>query len=40
MKKKDKTLAEELGEVEIGSLPKKDQGNDCKDDQRTWEKNG
>ena len=35
----DKT-PEELSEVKIGNLPKRVQSNDCKADQRTWEKNG
>lgn len=26
--------------MEIGNLPEKIQSNDCKDDPRTWKKNG
>ena len=37
-KKQDKAPGEELSEVETGKL--RVQGNDYKDSQRTWEKNG
>ena len=37
----DKTLEEQLSEVEIGNLPKKRiQSNDSKDDPKSWEKSG
>ena len=36
----DKTSEEELSEVDIGIVPKKEfQSNDCKDDQRAQETN-
>ena len=36
----DTTSEEELSEVDIGILPRKEfQGNDCKDDQRAQERN-
>ena len=40
MKEQDKAPGEELSEVEIGSLLKRVQSYNCKDDQRTQEKNG
>ena len=41
MNEQDKTLEKELTEVQMGSLPdKRVQGNDRKNDQRTWEENG
>ena len=39
MKEQDKAPGEELSEVEIGSLLKRVQSYNCKDDQRTQEKN-
>ena len=40
MKEQDKNSEEDLSEVEIASLLKRVQSNDCKHDQRTQEKNG
>ena len=39
MKEQEKAPGEELSEVEIGSLLKRVQSYNCKDDQRTQEKN-
>ena len=40
MKEQDKAPGEEQSEVAIGSLLKRVQSYNCKDDQRTQEKNG
>ena len=39
MKEQDKIPEEQPSEVETGNLPEKVQGNSCKNDQRTREKN-